>query len=162
MVDDVGWCNPSCYHNGLMSSRTPNIDRIAAQGMRFTDYDAQPSCTAGRSAFLTGQFPLRNRMHTVGLPGDVKRLDDAEPTVAKCFRRWDTRPVNLARTTWVIRMQPYRPVTASMNRWAGFITSMPWSTPPIQTSRPVRRATRFDPETLSTVLSHPLKTNRQR
>ena len=82
MADDVGWSNPSCYHNGLMSSQTPNIDRIAKEGMRFTDYYAQPSCTAGRSAFLTGQFPVRNGMHTVGLPGDVKRLSDEDPTVA--------------------------------------------------------------------------------
>ncbi|MCP4890488.1 MAG: arylsulfatase [Planctomycetaceae bacterium] len=87
MADDVGWSNPSCYHNGVMSSRTPNIDRIASQGMRFTDYYAQPSCTAGRSAFLTGQFPVRTGMHTVGLPGDVKQLNDADPTVATLLKR---------------------------------------------------------------------------
>ena len=86
MADDVGWSNPSCYHNGLMSSRTPHIDRIAAEGMRFTDYYAQPSCTAGRSAFLTGQFPVRNGMHTVGLPGDTKRLSDRDPTVATLLK----------------------------------------------------------------------------
>ncbi len=87
MADDVGWSNPSCYHNGLMSSKTPNIDRIAKEGMRFTDYYAQPSCTAGRSAFLTGQFPVRNGMHTVGLPGDTKRLSDQDPTVATLLKK---------------------------------------------------------------------------
>ena len=59
MADDVGWSNPSCYHSGIMSSKTPHIDRIAREGIRFTDHYAQPSCTAGRSAFLTGQFPIR-------------------------------------------------------------------------------------------------------
>lgn len=87
MADDVGWSNPSCYHNGLMSSRTPNIDKIAKEGMRLTDYYAQPSCTAGRGAFLTGQFPVRNGMHTVGLPGDEKRLSDSDPTVAMLLKK---------------------------------------------------------------------------
>ncbi len=87
MADDVGWSNPSCYHNGLMSSRTPNIDKIAKEGMRLTDYYAQPSCTAGRGAFLTGQFPVRNGMHTVGLPGDEKRLSDNDPTVPMLLKK---------------------------------------------------------------------------
>jgi arylsulfatase A-like enzyme len=87
MADDVGWANPSCYHQGVMSSRTPNIDKLAAAGMRFTDYYAQPSCTAGRSAFLTGQFPVRNGMHTVGLPGDPARLNDKDPTVAALLKK---------------------------------------------------------------------------
>lgn len=87
MADDVGWSNPSCYHQGLMSSRTPNIDRLAKEGMRFTDFYAQPSCTAGRSAFLTGQFPARNGLHTVGLPGDPGRLNDKDPTVAALLKK---------------------------------------------------------------------------
>lgn len=87
MADDVGWSNPSCYHQGLMSSRTPNLDRLAREGMRFTDHYAQPSCTAGRSAFLTGQFPLRTGMHTVGLPGDDKQLSDEDPTLATLLKK---------------------------------------------------------------------------
>lgn len=87
MADDVGWSNPSCYHQGLMSSRTPNIDRIAREGMRFTDHYAQPSCTAGRSAFLTGQFPIRSGMHTVGLPGGDKQLSKDDPTVATLLKQ---------------------------------------------------------------------------
>ena len=88
MSDDVGWSNPSCYHQGLMSSRTPHIDRIAKEGMRFTDYYAQPSCTAGRSAFLTGQFPVRNGMHTVGFPGDPARLSEKDPTLAALLKKF--------------------------------------------------------------------------
>ncbi len=54
MADDVGWSGLSSYHQGVKSIQTPNLDRLASEGMRFTDYYAQPSCTAGRSAFLTG------------------------------------------------------------------------------------------------------------
>lgn len=57
-TDDIGIYNLSAYHNGVMSSETPNIDSIAEKGMLLTDYYAQPSCTAGRSAFLTGQLPV--------------------------------------------------------------------------------------------------------
>ena len=53
--DDIGWFNLSCYHQGVMGYRTPNIDRIATEGARFTDWYGQQSCTAGRAAFITGQ-----------------------------------------------------------------------------------------------------------
>src|SRR5579872_4785853 len=69
MGDDVGWFNISAYHQGIMSSRTPNLDRIAAEGMRFTDYYAEASCTAGRANFITGQIPLRTGLTTVGQAG---------------------------------------------------------------------------------------------
>ncbi len=59
MGDDVGWFNLSCYHQGIMSGRTPNLDKLAAAGMRFTDYYAEASCTAGRANFITGELPLR-------------------------------------------------------------------------------------------------------
>lgn len=82
MVDDLGYSNLSVYHQGIMSSRTPNIDKLASEGMRMTDYYSQPSCTAGRSAFITGQFPVRTGMHTVGLPGDPGGLSPSTPTIA--------------------------------------------------------------------------------
>src|SRR5687768_1924843 len=56
MADDVGWFNVGAYHQGMMASRTPNIDSLAAEGTRFTDYYAEPSCTAGRANFITGQL----------------------------------------------------------------------------------------------------------
>ncbi len=86
MADDVGWSSLSSYHQGVKSIRTPNIDRLASEGMRFTDYYAQPSCTAGRSAFLTGQFPVRSGLHTVGLPGDPVGLSDMDPTIAQMLK----------------------------------------------------------------------------
>ncbi len=86
MADDVGWASLGSYHQGLMSIKTPNLDKLAAEGMRFTDYYAQPSCTAGRSAFITGQFPVRTGLHTVGLPGDPIGLNEQDPTLAEMLK----------------------------------------------------------------------------
>ncbi len=69
MGDDIGWLNMGCYHQGLMAGRTPNLDKIAAEGMRFTDYYAEASCTAGRANFITGELPIRTGMTTVGQAG---------------------------------------------------------------------------------------------
>ena len=65
MGDDVGWFNIGAYHQGIMSGKTPNLDKLAADGMRFTDYYAEASCTAGRANFITGEIPLRTGMTTV-------------------------------------------------------------------------------------------------
>ncbi len=69
MGDDIGWLNMGCYNQGLMAGRTPNLDKIAAEGMRFTDYYAEASCTAGRANFITGELPIRTGMTTVGQAG---------------------------------------------------------------------------------------------
>ena len=67
--DDIGQSDISAYSMGLMGFRTPNIDRVAKEGMIFTDYYAEQSCTAGRASFITGQSGLRTGMTKVGLPG---------------------------------------------------------------------------------------------
>ena len=67
--DDIGMWNISAYHRGMMGGSTPNIDRIANDGMIFMDHYAHASCTAGRAAFITGQYPIRTGLSTVGLPG---------------------------------------------------------------------------------------------
>jgi arylsulfatase len=69
MGDDIGWFNIGAYHQGIMSGKTPNIDKLAAEGMRFTDYYAEASCTAGRANFITGEIPLRTGLTTVGQAG---------------------------------------------------------------------------------------------
>jgi arylsulfatase A-like enzyme len=86
MSDDVGIWNISAYHRGMMGGRTPNIDRIAAQGALFTDYYAQQSCTAGRAAFITGQTPFRTGLLMVGLPGAKQGLQDKDPTIAELLK----------------------------------------------------------------------------
>ncbi len=84
--DDVGMWNISAYHDGMMAGSTPNIDRIAAEGARFTDYYAQASCTAGRSAFITGQHPFRTGLLTVGMPGAELGLQAEDPTLAELLK----------------------------------------------------------------------------
>src|SRR3954454_6027224 len=69
MGDDVGWFNIGAYHQGMMSGKTPNLDKLASQGMLFTDYYAEASCTAGRANFITGEIPLRTGLTTVGQAG---------------------------------------------------------------------------------------------
>ena len=69
MGDDVGWFNIGAYHRGIMSGKTPNLDKLASQGVMFTDYYAEASCTAGRANFITGEIPLRTGLTTVGQAG---------------------------------------------------------------------------------------------
>jgi arylsulfatase A-like enzyme len=92
--DDIGISNLSCYSDGLMGYRTPNIDRIAAEGVRFTDYYGEQSCTAGRAAFITGQNPYRTGLTKVGMPGADVGLRAEDPTMAARLG-WTT--VSIAR-----------------------------------------------------------------
>ena len=84
--DDIGWSNLSIYNHAVMGYSTPNIDRIALEGVLFTDHYAQPSCTAGRAAFITGQYPIRSGMTTVGQPGDVLGLQQESPSLAEVLK----------------------------------------------------------------------------
>jgi len=84
--DDIGISNLSCYSDGLMGYRTPNIDRIATEGVRFTDYYGEQSCTAGRAAFITGQNPYRTGLTKVGMPGADIGLGAADPTIATALK----------------------------------------------------------------------------
>jgi arylsulfatase A-like enzyme len=80
--DDIGTTNLSCYSQGLMGYRTPNIDRIAKEGMLFTDAYGEQSCTAGRSSFITGQSCFRTGLSKVGVPGATLGLSAEDPTIA--------------------------------------------------------------------------------
>jgi arylsulfatase A-like enzyme len=84
--DDIGITNLSCYSDGLMGYRTPNIDRIANEGMRFTDSYGEQSCTAGRSAFITGQSVFRTGLSKVGIPGADVGLAAEDPTIAELLK----------------------------------------------------------------------------
>ncbi|MGB5301013.1 MAG: arylsulfatase [Thiogranum sp.] len=80
--DDVGQSNISAYTHGLVGYKTPNIDRIANEGMTFTDYYGEQSCTAGRSSFITGQSVFRTGLSKVGLPGAKEGMSEKDPTIA--------------------------------------------------------------------------------
>ena len=84
--DDIGISNLSCYSDGLMGYRTPNIDRLAEEGMRFTDSYGEQSCTAGRSAFITGQSVYRTGLSKVGMPGSPLGLSGEDPTIAELLK----------------------------------------------------------------------------
>jgi len=84
--DDIGQSNISAYSMGVMGYRTPNIDRVAREGMMFTDYYAEQSCTAGRASFLTGQHGLRTGLTKVGLPGSTLGLQKEDPTFAELLK----------------------------------------------------------------------------
>ena len=84
--DDIGMWNISAYHRGMMGGSTPNIDRLAKEGVLFTDYYAQQSCTAGRAAFITGQHPFRTGLLTIGMPGAKQGLQPQDPTLAELLK----------------------------------------------------------------------------
>jgi len=86
MGDDIGWFNIGAYHQGMMAGRTPNLDRLATEGMRFTDYYAEPSCTAGRANFITGELPIRTGLTTVGQAGATIGMPAAAPTIATALK----------------------------------------------------------------------------
>jgi arylsulfatase A-like enzyme len=86
MSDDVGWFNIGAYNQGIMSTRTPNLDKLASQGMRMTDYYAEPSCTAGRANFITGELPIRTGLTTVGQAGASIGMPDEAPTIATALK----------------------------------------------------------------------------
>jgi arylsulfatase len=84
--DDIGQSNISAYSKGMMGYRTPNIDRLANEGMMFTDYYGEQSCTAGRSAFITGQSVFRTGLSKVGLPGAKEGISAQDPTIATLLK----------------------------------------------------------------------------
>jgi len=86
MVDDMPPMDLSTYHRGLGAVHTPNIDSLASDGMTISDYYAQPSCTAGRAAFITGQYPIRTGLTSVGQPGAKVGLQDGDITLAQLLK----------------------------------------------------------------------------
>jgi len=83
--DDIGMWNVGAYTHGMMG-RTPNIDGIAKNGILFTDHYGQPSCTAGRAAFIMGQLPVRTGETTVGIPGSTRGIQKEDPTLAEVLK----------------------------------------------------------------------------
>lgn len=86
MGDDVGWFNIGAYHQGIMSGKTPNLDKLASEGLRFTDYYAEASCTAGRANFITGELPIRTGLTTVGQAGADVGIPAEACTIATALK----------------------------------------------------------------------------
>ncbi|MGH7004541.1 MAG: sulfatase-like hydrolase/transferase, partial [Alphaproteobacteria bacterium] len=83
--DDIGMWNVGAYTHGMMG-HTPNIDRIGKEGIIFTDHYGQPSCTAGRAAFILGQMPIRTGLTTIGIPGSARGIQKVDPTLAEVLK----------------------------------------------------------------------------
>ena len=120
--DDIGIWNISHFSHGMMGYRTPNIDRVANEGVTFTDYYGQQSCTAGRAAFICGQNPLRTGLTKVGMPGATLGLQAEDPTIAECSSHSVMPPVSSARTISATAMNICQPCTDSTNSSAISIT----------------------------------------
>jgi arylsulfatase len=86
MGDDIGWFNIGAYHQGMMAGKTPNLDKLATEGMRFTDYYAEASCTAGRANFVTGELPIRTGMTTIGQAGAKTGIPKEAVTIAETLK----------------------------------------------------------------------------
>ncbi len=102
MGDDIGWFNIGVYNQGIMAGRTPHLDKLAAEGMHFTDYYAEASCTAGRANFITGQLPIRTGLTTVGQAGATVGMPEEAPTTATGSSLWAMRPDSSAKTILAI------------------------------------------------------------
>jgi Sulfatase len=113
--DDVGQTDISAYSLGVMGFHTPNIDRIAKEGMMFTDYYAENSCTAGRSTFITGQATWRTGLSKVEVPGAPQGLQHGTSRLRRRSSRSASLRVSSARTTLVTGTNSCRPITASMS-----------------------------------------------
>ena len=88
MTDDVGWGDLGSYGGGVMrGAPTPNLDRLASEGMRFVNYYGQASCTAGRASFITGRIPIRTSLSAVLAPGDPNGLTKQTPTIAQFLKQ---------------------------------------------------------------------------
>jgi arylsulfatase len=111
--DDIGITNLSCYSDGLMGYRTPNIDRIANEGMRFTDSYGEQSCTAGRSSFITGQSVFRTGLSKVGLPGAPIGLRAEDPTIAELLKEQGYATAQFGKNHLGTRTSSYRRCTGS-------------------------------------------------
>jgi arylsulfatase A-like enzyme len=102
--DDIGTWNISHNNRGMMGYETPNIDRIAREGVGFTDYYAQQSCTAGRAAFISGSVPVRSGMTKVGLPGAKEGWQKTDVTMATVLKGQGYATgqlVKITRETWM-------------------------------------------------------------
>ena len=122
--DDIGMWNVGAYTHGMMG-RTPNIDSIAKDGILFTDHYGQPSCTAGRAAFITGQMPVRTGMTTIGIPGSTRGIQKEDPTLAEVLKSTAITRPSSARTTSATATSSCRRCTALTSGSAISTTSTP-------------------------------------
>ena len=138
--DDIGWWNISYNNRGQMGYRTPNIDRIGNEGMTFTDYYGQQSCTAGRAAFITGQNPIRTGLTKVGMPGADVGIRAEDPTIARLLKPLGYTTGQFGKNHLGDKDEFCRRRTVSTSSLATSITSTPRKSPRTPTIRRTRRS----------------------
>jgi arylsulfatase A-like enzyme len=132
MTDDVGWGDLGSYGGGIMrGAPTPNLDRMAAEGMRFVNYYGQASCTAGRASFVTGCIPIRTSLSSVLVPGDPNGLTSETPTIAEALKEAGYSTVQLGKWHLGDKPENFPPPMASMRCTTSsptMLASMPTTT----------------------------------
>jgi arylsulfatase len=147
MGDDIGWFNIGAYHRGIMSGRTPNIDRLAAEGILFTDYYAEASCTAGRANFITGQLPIRTGLTTVGQAGAEVGMPAAAPTIATALKSMGYATGQFGKNHLGDR-NPYLPTVHGFDEFFGYLYHLDAMEDPFWHSYPPELKDKIGPRNL--------------
>lgn len=143
MADDIGPANVGIYTHGLMVP-TPNIDRLAKEGMLFTDHYAEPSCTSGRAAFITGQMPIRTGLTTVGLPGSHIGIDKRDPTLAELLKSKGYRTAHFGKSHLGDRDE-HLPHNHGFDEFYGNLYHLNAEEEPEQRDYPTKALTKYKP-----------------
>lgn len=147
MGDDIGWLNIGAYNQGMMAGRTPNLDRLAAEGMRFTDYYAEASCTAGRANFITGELPIRTGMTTVGQAGAKMGMPDEAPTIATALKTMGYATGQFGKNH-LGDLNPYLPTLHGFDEFWGYLYHLDAMEDPFHPNYPQNLKDRIGPRNL--------------
>jgi arylsulfatase len=149
MGDDVGWFNIGAYHRGMMSGKTPNLDQLASEGMLFTDYYAEASCTAGRANFITGELPIRTGLTTVGQAGADVGIPDQAVTLATVLKSLGYATGQFGKNH-LGDLNKYLPTVHGFDEFFGYLYHLDAMSDPYWYSFPVDQAyyNKFGPRSL--------------
>ncbi len=147
MGDDVGWFNIGAYHQGIMAARTPNLDRLAAEGMRFTDYFAEASCTAGRANFITGELPICTGLTTVGQAGADVGIPAEACTLATVMKSLGYKTAQFGKNH-LGDLNKYLPTLHGFDQFFGYLYHLDAMSDPYWYSFPRDRWDQIDPRNL--------------
>jgi arylsulfatase A-like enzyme len=147
MGDDVGWFNIGAYHQGIMSGKTPNLDQLAEEGMRFTDYYAEASCTAGRANFITGELPLRTGLTTVGQAGADVGLPDQAVTLATILKSMGYETAQFGKNH-LGDLNKYLPTVHGFDEYFGYLYHLDAMSDPYWHSFPPGWVDKYGPRNL--------------
>jgi arylsulfatase A-like enzyme len=147
MGDDIGWFNIGAYHRGIMSGKTPNLDKLAAGGMILTDYYAEASCTAGRANFITGQIPLRTGLTTVGQAGADVGMPDESVTIATVLKPLGYATAQFGKNH-LGDLNKYLPTLHGFDEFFGYLYHLDAMSDPYWFSYPQDWIDKYGPRTL--------------